>query len=509
MAGAAAEHVEIAIVGAGFAGLGMAMRLQDEGREDFLVLERDGDVGGTWWANTYPGAACDVPSRLYSYSFAPEADWTRSFSPQPEILDYLRTCADRAGIRPRIRLRCAVHGADWDEDAGLWRLHTARGPLTARVLVAAAGALSEPRLPGIPGIEDFAGTLFHTAAWDHGHDLTGKRVAVIGTGASAVQVVPALQPKVAQLDLYQRTAAWIGPRPDRRFTGLERALYRRVPALARLARGAIYWGREVLVVGFTRDPRVMRVPGQLARRHLRRQVPDPELRRRLTPDYTIGCKRILISNDFYPALQQPNAELVTDPIAEIRPHAVVTRDGTERPVDAIVLATGFQVAPPPVGDMIRGRGGLRLGDVWRERGMRAYRGTTFSGFPNLFMLVGPNTGLGHSSMIYMIESQLAYVLDALRRMGDGTRVTTAVEPRPEALEAYNAAVQRRLARSVWSTGGCSSWYQDQHGQNVTLWPSFTFHFRRLLSRFDLENYEQRPVPAGAGAGAGAPLGAAR
>ena len=485
------RHVRLAIVGAGFAGLGMAIRLKDTGLEDFLVLERGSDVGGTWRDNAYPGAACDVPSRLYSFSFAPNAEWSHSFSPQPEILDYLRDCTERFGVTPHVRLNCAVEDAAWDDDAAQWTIRTTDGKLTADVLVSAAGALSGLKVPPFAGIESFTGKVFHSAAWDHDHDLTGERVAVIGTGASAVQIVPQIVEQVEQLDLYQRTPAWIIPRTDRVYSPLERRLYRHVPGLQRLAREAIYWARELYVLGFAVDHRIMRAPERLARKLLAAQVRDPELREKLTPDYTIGCKRILISSDFYPALGRPNAEVVTSPIAEVRGRSVVTADGVERPTDAIVMATGFQVTPPPIAEVIRGRDGRALLDVWRERGMQAHKGTTVAGFPNLFMLVGPNTGLGHTSMVYVIESQIQYVLESLRAMDE--QGLEAIEPRPEAQDHFNRGVERRLERTVWSRGGCASWYLDDHGRNTTLWPWFTFRLRRLLSRFDADAYVRRPA----------------
>ena len=479
------EHVPVAIVGSGFSGLGMAIRLRETGFEDFVVLERGDDVGGTWRDNDYPGAACDVPSRLYSFSFAPNPNWSRSFSPQREILDYLRDCAERFGVRPHVRLNCELLDATWDAELQRWQLRTSTGALTSDVLVSASGGLSDPKLPPIPGAERFAGTVFHSAAWNHDHDLAGERVAVIGTGASAIQIVPEIQPQVAQLDVYQRTPAWIVPRTDRDFSRLERLLYRFKP-VERLARAAIYWGRELYVLGFTKHRKLMDVPHKLALTHLRKQVRDRELRAKLTPDYTIGCKRILISNDFYPALDQPNAEVVTSPIQEIREHSIVTQDGTEREVDTIVFATGFQATPPPIAQRICGAGGRRLIDEWRENGMQGYRGTTVAGFPNLFFLVGPNTGLGHTSMVHVIESQIQYVRSALETMRE--QGLASVEPRREAQARWNAGLQARLEGTVWNTGGCASWYLDDAGRNTTLWPGFTFELRAKLRRFDVANY---------------------
>jgi cation diffusion facilitator CzcD-associated flavoprotein CzcO len=486
-------HVRVAIVGAGFAGLGMAIRLAREGIDDFVVLERADDVGGTWRDNTYPGAACDVPSLLYSFSFAPKPDWSRSFSPQPEILDYLRRCAVDHGITDRIRLGHEVVAARWHEDDRRWRVETAGGAVTADVLVGGMGPLSEPRIPDLPGIDTFRGAIFHSACWDHDHDLTGERVAVIGTGASAIQFVPQIQPQVARLHLFQRTAPWIVPRRDRDLTAAERWAYRRVPPLQRAVRGAIYWARELFVLAFTGHRRVSQGAAMMARDHLRRQVPDPGLRAKLTPDYTIGCKRILISNDYYPALTQPNVEVVAGGVTEVRPHSVVAGDGTEREVDTIICGTGFHVTDFPAGDRIFRDDGRSLTDVWSGGGMQAYLGAAVTGFPNLFLLIGPNTGLGHNSMVFMIESQLGYVLDCLRYM-ERTGVGT-VDVRPDVQARYNEHVQRELEGTVWSSGGCRSWYIDERGRNTTLWPGFSWRFRLRTRRFDPAAYVTRRLPA--------------
>lgn len=480
------ERVRVAIVGAGFAGIGMAATLERAGRRDYVVLERAGALGGVWRDNTYPGCQCDVPSHLYSYSFAPRPDWTRSFSYQPEIWQYLEDVAHRFGVRPHIRFDAEVRDARWDEEERVWRIETPAGSLAADALVFGAGALSEPSLPDVPGLGDFAGTIFHSAAWRHDHDLAGERVAVIGTGASAIQFVPRIQPRVARLYVFQRTPPWVMPRADRPVGARERAFYRSAPIAQRLSRAGIYWGREVLALGFAGWKPMMRVAEYLATRHIRRQVADPALRAKVTPSYALGCKRILPSNEWYPALQQPNVELVTDRIAEVRPHSIVTVDGVERHVDTIVLGTGFNVTAHPAFDRVAGRGGRVLGELWRREGISAYKGTTVAGFPNLFLMTGPNTGLGHSSMIHMMESQFAYVLgalDALDARGGG-----AAEPKPEAQAAYNDALQERLARTVWTTGGCVSWYLDEHGRNRTLWPGFTWRFRLATRRFDPNAY---------------------
>jgi cation diffusion facilitator CzcD-associated flavoprotein CzcO len=439
------DRVDIAIVGSGFAGIGMAIELMRAGRTDFVILERDGDVGGTWHQNTYPGCQCDVPSNLYSFSFAPNPEWSQTFALQPEIGTYLKQVADDFGVRPYVRTNTTVTDAAWDDEAQQWTVQTSRGALTARILVAGMGALSEPSLPSIPGADSFEGPAFHTASWRHDVDLTGKRVAVIGTGASAVQVVPRIQPLVGKLSLFQRTPPWILPHPGRPVRPRERALFRAFPAVQKAVRGAVYWGRECLVLPF-KFHRFSAIPERMARRHLEQQVADPVLREKLTPRYEVGCKRILMSNEYFPALQQPNAELVTDAIERITPSGVVTADGVEHPADAIVWGTGFRVTDMPYVEWLRGRGGRVLGDVWREQGMQGLRGTTVAGFPNLFMLVGPNTGLGHNSIVFIIESQLAYVMDALRTLDE--RGAVACDPRPPAQERFNAELQRRLRQLV-------------------------------------------------------------
>lgn len=507
-AGAAVEHHRVAIVGAGFAGIGMAITLRRAGYRDVVVLERAGAVGGTWRDNTYPGCQCDVPSHLYSFSFAPKHDWTRSFGLQEEIRAYLEECADRFGVRPQIRLHAGVERARWDERTRRWRLEGTFGTMTAEVLVSCVGALSEPSVPDLPGIESFEGAAFHSARWRHDLDLAGKLVAVIGTGASAVQFVPAIQPMVGRLMVFQRTPPWVVPRMDRQVGARARERYRRHPMLQKAARLGVYWSRELLVFGFAKRPRLMAYPAWLARRHREAQVADPALRAKLTPSYAIGCKRILLSDDWYPALQQPNVELVTERIAEVRPRSIVTADGAEREVDAIVYGTGFRVTSHPAYDMLLGRDGRNLGELWRRDGIAAYKGTTVAGFPNLFLIVGPNTGLGHSSMVFMMESQFAYVLDALRTLD--ARGAVAAEPRPEAQAAFNARLQARLARSVWNTGGCASWYLDEHGCNRALWPGFTWQFRLSTRRFDVDAYrllERAPRSARAAATARHPAGA--
>jgi cation diffusion facilitator CzcD-associated flavoprotein CzcO len=485
------QHHRIVIVGAGFSGLGMAIRLRKEGEHDFVLLERAPDIGGTWRDNTYPGCRCDVPSHLYSFSFAPNPEWSSTFSPQPEILDYLRDCAEQYGVMPHVRFEHELRGADWDEDARLWRLDTSQGELTAEVLIAGQGPLSDPSVPDLPGLETFEGTSFHSARWAHDHDLSGERVAVIGTGASAIQFVPKIQPDVAKLHVFQRTPPWVMPHPNRPMTAWERVIYRAFPPAQLAMRAAIYWARECFVLPFRR-PRLGKVAERMALRHLHEQVPDPELRERLRPRYAMGCKRILPTDEWYPALTQPNVEVVTDGIREVRPHSIVLADGSEREVDTIIFGTGFHVTDIPIAAMIRGRDGRSLAEVWQGT-PSAYKGTAVAGYPNLFFMVGPNTGLGHNSIVYMIESQIEYVADALRTMRrDGTRT---VEVRAEAQRDWNAEIDRMTEGTVWVSGGCQSYYIDRNGHNATLWPTFTYPFRRRLARFDHEAYELEAPPA--------------
>ena len=494
---------EVAIVGAGFGGLGMAIRLKQEGSDDFVLIERDDDVGGTWWANSYPGCQCDIPSNLYSFSFARNPDWDRAYPMRDQILEYLRDCARRFGILAHTRLGCELLGATWIAEAQRWELETTTGPLAARVLIAAPGLLSEPSTPALPGIERFEGNAFHTANWDHSDDLTGRRVALIGAGATAVQVVPEIQPRVGRLHLFQRTPPWVIPHTDHPVAQGMRELYRRAPVMQRLSRAGIYALRETMAFGITRDRRWLKGQELNARLHLRRQVPDPGLRTRLTPDYEIFCKRIILSNRWYPAIQAPNVDLVSTRIAEVREHSVVDGDGLEREIDTLIFATGFKPAELPIAERIRGRDGSSLAEVW-QGSPEAYLGTTVTGFPNLLFFYGPNLNLGHSSIVYMLESQFAYALDALHTMR--LRGAAEFEVRPEVQEAYNQEVQERLAGSVWNTGGCGSWYFDSNGRNSIQWPGFTFEYRRRTRRFDAESY-RLAAPVGGPVEAPAPAAA--
>ncbi|MFF0203610.1 flavin-containing monooxygenase [Streptomyces sp. NPDC005017] len=494
------EHVRVAVIGSGFGGLGAAVRLRREGITDFVVLERAGGVGGTWRDNSYPGCACDVPSHLYSFSFAPNPDWPRTFSGQEHIRAYLEHVTDTFGLRPHIRLDSEVELMTWDTEKLLWRIETGAGTLTADVVVSATGPLSDPKIPEIPGLDSFPGKVFHSARWDHDYDLRGKRVAVVGTGASAIQIVPAVQPQVASLTVFQRTPPWVMPRMDRAISGLERSLHRALPFTTQLRRGLLWGIRELQVQAFTKRPNELGLVERLARQNIARAVKDPALRARLTPDYRIGCKRILLSNTYYPALAQPNVDVVAGGLREVRGSTLVAADGTEAEVDAIVFGTGFHVTDMPIAERVVGADGTTLAEHWKG-GMEALRGASAAGFPNWLSIIGPNTGLGNSSMILMIESQLNYMADYLRQLGVlGGRA--ALDARPSAVGAWNRRVQDRMRRTVWNTGGCTSWYLDASGRNTTIWPGTTTEFRRATRRVDLTEYAVLRPPGASGPAAG-------
>lgn len=483
------HRARVAIIGSGISGLGVAMALAKAGIEDVVLLEKESALGGTWRDNSYPGCACDVPTQLYSFAFAPKSDWSRAYAGQEEIRAYVEETATRLGVAEKVRTNTEVQRARWDEEEQEWELSTSMGTLRAQILVSATGPWNEPVIPELPGMESFTGHMFHSARWDHDHALDGRRVAVIGTGASAVQFVPEIQPRVARLHVFQRTAHWVLPKPDRAITAFEVRLLRRVPALRRALRVALYYAFELVGVG-TRHVGAMRQVEHLGASHLRRSVKDVELRRALTPSYTLGCKRMLMSNDWYPALEARNVELVSMPVKEIRERSVVAADGSEREVDTIIFGTGFRMTDLPIARRTIGREGRSLADVW-SGSPRAYLGTTIAGFPNFFMMLGPNCGNGHGSAFTLVEAQARYVVDAVRAMD--TQGLASVEVRAEVQDSFNEQVQQALRSTVWNAGGCSSYYMDKNGRNAAIFPWSTIEYRRRTQRFEASDYLCPPL----------------
>jgi cation diffusion facilitator CzcD-associated flavoprotein CzcO len=487
-------HVRVVIIGTGFSGLGMAIALQKQGVE-FAILEKADDVGGTWRDNSYPGAACDVPSHLYSLSSEPNPVWKQLFSFRDEILDYLKGLTEKYGLRRDIRFGTLVDRAHWDDSEYRWHVFTASGQeYVAQFLISGAGALHIPSMPDFEGLAEFSGATFHTAQWDHGVDLTGKRVAVIGTGASAIQLVPQIVGQVAQLQLYQRTPPWVFPRPNFRIPEVLRRVFTYVPGARAALRAGIYWFLEATAYGMTRRPGLLRGYELLGKWNIRHNVADKELRRKLTPHYRAGCKRILYSTNYYQAVADPKTELVTDGIARLTPRGIVTDEGTERDVDVIVLATGFHVTDSYTYLDIKGPRGEGLVNRWNREGMQALRGITVADMPNLFLLLGPNTALGHNSVVFMAESQIRYVADAIAAVDE--RHAQALAPDRGAQNRFNEKLQHKLAGSVWNTGGCRSWYLDGHGNNRTLWSGFTWQYwlaTRSLKPSEYKFLGERPA----------------
>lgn len=481
-----ARQPAIVIIGAGFGGLGMAIRLKLAGYRNITLLEKADAVGGTWRDNTYPGAACDVQSHFYSYSFEPRHDWSRKFGLQAEILDYMEHCVEKYQLGRHIRLHADVAEARFDDDTNLWTVTLATGEqLSANVLITATGQLNRPAWPDIEGMARFRGRMFHSARWDHGYDLTDKRIAVIGTGASAIQFVPEIAPAARQLSLFQRSAAWVLPKPDRPFRPWEQVLFRRLPFWDRLYRYLIYWKNESRALAFTRFSGLLEYHANQARREAAKHVTDPEKLARIIPDYKIGCKRILISNDWYPAINRDNVELVTDAIERIDEHGVITRAGRHYPVDAIIYGTGFKASEFLSPIRITGRHGKTLDDAWSQ-GAVAFKGMTVSGFPNLFLLYGPNTNLAHNSILYMLESQFRYVLGCLAALRKYPGA--AMDVRQDRQDRFARIVHEGLENTVWNSG-CRSWYLDAQGRNTVNWPGFTFTYRLSTRKVDTADYQ--------------------
>lgn len=477
----APDRVRIAVIGTGFAGICMGIKLIQAGIRDFVILERSDRIGGTWRDNTYPGAACDVVSHLYSYSFEPNPNWSRMFAQQSEILEYTRHCVDRYGLSPYIRFGHEVLGGTFDEEGSLWHIHLrGREDLLADIWVNGMGPLNRAVMPDIPGLDSFQGAAFHSSHWNHGVDLNGKRVAVIGTGASAIQIVPNIVGAVKELHLFQRTPAWVIHKPDRPMRAWERQMFRTLPFTQQLYRNFFYWLNEATVIALAKKPKLTSIIRRMALRHMDRAGLDRDLKRKLTPDYTIGCKRILPSNDYYPTFRLPHVHLHTEPIASIDGDSVVLRNGERTPLDILILATGFEAAEFPAHFKVSGRSGLLLSECWKD-GPEAYLGTTVNGFPNMFFIIGPNTGLGHSSMILMIEAQVRYILSCIEEID--RRGASAMEVRADIQVEYNKEIQDRLSTTVWNSG-CVSWYRTKAGRNTSLWPGHTFEFMHRTRKVD-------------------------
>jgi cation diffusion facilitator CzcD-associated flavoprotein CzcO len=478
--GAAGRPRSIAVVGGGFAGVGATVMLRRAGVGEAPVFERGERVGGVWHHNTYPGAACDVPSHLYEFSFAPNPRWSRRYAPQAEIQAYLEDVARRHGVLERVRTGTEVTQARWDETDGRWLLETSAGTHAADVLITACGQLSVPSAPPLPGLEDFAGPAFHTARWRHDVDLTGRRVAMIGTGCSAIQVVPAIQPQVAHVDVYQRSPGWTFPKMDFAYSERMQRLFERLPALQRLDRAAIFAFMELGAAAMTNRRWLLAPFRAIARRQITSAISDPELRRKVTPADELGCKRLMLTDEWYPTLTRSNVELVADHVEAVTQTGIRTRDGVERAADVLVLATGFKthsfVAPMEV----VGTDGRSLAQEWSQVA-RAYLGMSVPGFPNMFLLYGPNTNGGTGSVIYTIEAGMSHVIAALNELQRaGAR---RIELRREVAERFDRELRAALQGTVWHTG-CSSWYLDEQGNDPNQWPWLWSTYRRRTARLD-------------------------
>ncbi|WP_437773358.1 flavin-containing monooxygenase [Arthrobacter sp. KNU40] len=488
----APTDVDVLIIGAGFGGIGMGVNLKRRGVRSFVIIERASDVGGTWWYNTYPGAACDVPSHLYSFSFRLNPNWSRTFATQSEILHYMRDTARTEGLLDHIRFGTEMLTARWNTEGSVWEVETTAGQYRAKAVVSAVGHLSEPRLPDIEGIESFAGELFHSARWDHGLDLTGKRIGVIGSGATSIQVVPELAKVAQELVVFQRSAPYVTPRPDRAYTATEKRMFARLPQTMHDERDAFFWANEERYTQRRGAPALVKAAADVALAHLRRQVRDPALALKLTPDYTFGCKRVLKSDDYYPTFNRSNVHLETHSIARISPTGIETESGASHDLDVIIFCTGFEATDLPIAHQIFGRNGTSLSDRW-SGGMQAYATMAVPTFPNLWIINGPNTGLGHNSAVYIAESQIEHIMGALEHIASGVDPLEASEA---AEERFMDLVEHTAEGTVWLDGSCDSWYVDpRNGRLTTLWPDYAHTFRAVNGHFDPQPYgaEQRTL----------------
>lgn len=479
---------DIVIIGTGFSGMGAAMKLRDSGREDFVVLEKAHDVGGTWRDNTYPGCECDIPSHMYSFSYELNTEWSKSFSGQEEIWAYMRKVADEKGIRPYITFGVEVTGAAWDDARKVWTVRTKDGEdYEARVVIAGVGGLHIPNVPDILGADTFAGPKFHSAQWDHNVDLAGKKVVVIGTGASAIQFIPIIAKEVGHLTVFQRTPAWVLPKKDKPTPEWRKKVFAKVPGAQRAYRNALYWALEARAVGFNGHVKILPVAEKIVKRYLAKKVPDAELRAKLTPDYRLGCKRVLQSNTYYPTFLRDNVTLSTDGVAEIVKDGVIDANGVKHEADIIIYGTGFHVIDAFDYLDVTGKGGVNLAEQFREHGTETYMGMTINRFPNLYFMLGPNTALGHNSVVFMIEQQTKFIVKMLDEMDN--RGAVAAEATLGAQTEFNKEIQKLVEKGIWTQGGCTSWYLDSQGKNRTIWPKFTFQYWWETRKVETKDFE--------------------
>ncbi len=479
---------DIVIIGTGFSGMGAAMKLRDSGREDFVVLEKAHDVGGTWRDNTYPGCECDIPSHMYSFSYELNTEWSKSFSGQEEIWAYMRKVADEKGIRPYITFGVEVTGATWDDARNVWTVKTRSGEdYEARVVIAGVGGLHIPNVPEIKGADTFAGPKFHSAQWDHTVDLAGKKVVVIGTGASAIQFIPIIAKEVGHLTVFQRTPAWVLPKKDKPTPEWRKKVFAKVPGVQRAYRNMLYWALEARAIGFNGHVKILPVAEKIVKRYLAKKIPDAELRAKLTPDYRLGCKRVLQSNTYYPTFLRDNVTLSTDGVAEIVKDGVIDANGVKHEADIVIYGTGFHVIDAFDYLDVKGKGGVNLAAQFREHGTETYMGMTVHGFPNLYFMLGPNTALGHNSVVFMIEQQTKFIVKMLDEMDK--RGAIAADATQSAQTEFNVEIQKLVEKGIWTQGGCTSWYLDSHGKNRTIWPKFTFQYWWETRKVEAKDFE--------------------
>lgn len=486
----ASDDFSVLITGTGFSGVCVGIQLKKAGFHNFKIVEKANEVGGTWRDNNYPGAACDVKSNLYSYSFEPNPNWSKEFSAQPEILDYIKHCVKKYDLEKHIIFNWEVDSAKYHQEDAMWEVtNTKKKKLFSNIVIFGNGPLHIPSLPEIDGIHDFKGEVFHSSNWNHSYDLKNKNVCVIGTGASAIQFVPEIQPELKKLYLMQRTAPWVLPKPDAEFTPVQHALFERIPFTQKFNRDFIYYLNEAQLVGFMYNENILKLGELIGKRHLKSIVKDPELRKKLTPTYKLGCKRVLMSNNYYQSLTQKNVEVITENISKFTADAVITKDGNERKIDAIILGTGFHVADSFQFYNIEGKEGVTFKNAFKD-GPEAYYGTTVHHFPNMFMMLGPNTGLGHNSMIYMIEAQTNYILDAIEKIQK--QKIKSFEVKKEVQDKFNKEIQKKLVGTIWQSG-CKSWYISENGKNHTVWPGFTLEFRNKTKTINLNDYQLEKI----------------